>query len=429
MADNFITLYNRLLNRAPQVGVVLAKQFINDSWHSLQARREWSFRRRSNTFAPPDIYTTGTASTNVAQGIGNPAAISGTNTNWTVNMIGRQIRVGGLLYPFYTIIAVISPTLLYIDQPWAGPDVSNLAYTILQAYYPVPSDFGSFYAAVSIKDGFRLWTNITQADLAMLDPQRTNFGQTYAVAFRDYQQQSQNGVVGQAMPFAGTSGLPPTKFCLTTTDTGFTFPVPLSYIITITTGGINSCVYSWQRMPGAVNNTGIASSPDPLTLEYGVQIFWPPDPTNTYIAGQQFLIQCFPSLNQQSVGVPRYELWPAPTFSGYLYPYIYIAKEYDLSDDQPMLPPFVANRGEVLLEMALEKCAEYPGPDADHPNVYHDLRQAGYHAGKVRDMLIDLERNDEEVGVSLIDYQVYPYAPAPWLDGQWQQQHAPYLLG
>jgi hypothetical protein len=79
--------------------------------------------------------------------------------------------------------------------------------------------------------------------------------------------------------------------------------------------------------------------------------------------------------------------------------------------------------------MALEKCAEYPGSDAEHPNIYHDLRQAKYHHDKVTDMLIDLERNDEEVGVSLIDYQTYPYAPAPWLDGQWQQTHAPFLIG
>ena len=89
----------------------------------------------------------------------------------------------------------------------------------------------------------------------------------------------------------------------------------------------------------------------------------------------------------------------------------------------------VANRGDVLLEMGLVKCSEYPGPDSNNLNPYHDLRQAKWHYDRVRDMLIDMERNDEEIGVSNIDYEIYPYAPAPWMTGEWQQTHAPFLMG
>src|SRR5512142_1457386 len=98
--DDFNSLWQRLQNRAPQVGALLAQQLINDSWHTLQARREWSFRRRHGTFAPPNTYTTGQATTNV--GAGQPTLITGTGTTWTQQMIGTQIRIGGLLYPFYT---------------------------------------------------------------------------------------------------------------------------------------------------------------------------------------------------------------------------------------------------------------------------------------------------------------------------------------
>jgi hypothetical protein len=49
------------------------------------------------------------------------------------------------------------------------------------------------------------------------------------------------------------------------------------------------------------------------------------------------------------------------------------------------------------------------------------------HETKVEQMMIDLERNDEEVGVTLIDYQSYPLPLGPWMDGGWQQHHAPYL--
>jgi hypothetical protein len=79
--------------------------------------------------------------------------------------------------------------------------------------------------------------------------------------------------------------------------------------------------------------------------------------------------------------------------------------------------------------MALQKCAEFPGQDAESINIYHDLRQAAYHGEKVRQMLIDLERNDEEVGVSNIDYQMYPFYSAPWSTGEWMQHHSPFLNG
>jgi len=182
--DTFVTLYNRLLNRCPAVGQQLAGQLINDSWRTLQSRREWSWRRRSGTFAPPNLYTTGQVTTNSA--VGNPNVLTGIGTVWTQDMIGRQIRVGGLLYPYYTITGWNSATEILIDQSWAGPDVVAQPYQILQIYYPVPDDFGYWYVIVSIKDGYRLWTNVTEQDLALLDPQRTNQGQTYAAAFRDY---------------------------------------------------------------------------------------------------------------------------------------------------------------------------------------------------------------------------------------------------
>lgn len=416
--DDYISLSNRLLNRCPAVGIVLSQQLINDSWHTLQAYREWSFRRRSNTFAPPTIYSFGQASTNV--GTGQPTLITGAGTTWTPQMIGSQIRVGGLLFPFYTIVGFLSPTALLIDQPWAGPDVFAQSYTINQIYYPVPQDFGYFYVAVSIKDSYRLFTNITEEDLAVMDPQRTNFGQTYAVAFKDYTP-NYGGIIGPVIPVSNAADPAP----VSTTSTGYTYVANASYIIQIVAGGPSgTATFQWLRVGQAAFQPVVPTAIDfAQDLSDGVQVYWP-DGVN-FVANDLFIINCTSTITS---GTPRYELWPGPTFSGYLYPYIYIAKEYDLTVTQPQLPPFIANRGEVLLEMALEKCAEFPGQDAEHLNIYHDLRQAKYHADKVRDMLIDLERNDEEVGVTLVDYQSLPFA-GPWADGQWQQTHAPFLNG
>ncbi len=413
--DDFNTLSQRLLNRCPNAGIVLTQQFVNDAWQTLQARREWSFRRKHGTFAPPTLYNAGTVSTNVATG--SPTLITGSGTTWTQNMVGRQIRAGGLLYPYYTIVGWLSATELLIDQPWAGPDISGQAYNILQCFFPVPDNFGYFYVLVSVKDGFRLWTNLTEADLGMLDPQRTNYGQTYAAAFYDYTP-SFGGTIGPVIPVTSPTDPAP----VSTTDAGFSYVANATYIVQVVNDGpVGISTYQWMRAGQTAFQPEVPTHLDPQTLADGVQIYWPEAP---YVSRDLFVINCQSQVVQ---GSPRYELWPAPTFNGYLYPYIYIAKESNLTVQQPSLPPFIANRGEVLLEMALQKCAEFPGSDMTNPNIYYNLKQAGYHSDKVRDMLIDLERNDEEIGVTNIDFQAYPYAPSPWMDGNYQQTHAPFL--
>lgn len=334
-------------------------------------------------------------------------------------MIGSQIRIGGLLNPYYTIVGWLSATAILIDAPWAGPDVIAQSYQLLQIYYPVPADFNYFYVAVSVKDGYKLWTNITEEDLALLDPQRANTGQTYAVAFRDYTP-VYGGVIGPVIPVAAAGPAP-----ISTTTLGYSYVSNATYIIQITLGGDSgTATFQWMRS-GQSSFTGpVLTSDSPADLMDGVQIYWPDG--ITYIANDLFIIN---AQSQMVSSGPRFELWPAPTFTGYLYPYIYIAKEYDLTTAQPQLPIFVANRGEVILEMALAKCARFPGEDIDHKNPYFNLALALQHDTAAEKMLWDMERNDEEVGVTNVTYQSYPFYPAPWLDGNWQQTHAPFLNG
>lgn len=415
--DDFNTLSNRLLNRAPGVGLILAQQLVQDSWHTLQARQEWSWRRRGSTFAPPNLYLFGSASTNSAAGA--PNLITGSGTTWTPDMIGRQIRVGGLMYPYYTIVGWLSPTQLLIDQPWAGPDVSGMPYQILQCFFPVPSDFGYFYVAVSIKDSYRLFLEATQAELAIMDPQRTNQGQTYACVFKDFTTQF-GGIVGPIVPVTNAGNPQP----ISTTSTGFTYIANATYIVQVVAGGLSgTATFQWMRSGGGSFQPTQTTSDQAQDLMDGVQVYWP-DTTSPYVAGDLFVINCA-SLVTQSV--PRYELWPAPTYSGYLYPYIYIAKEYDLTAQQPQLPPFVANRGELLLEMALEKSALFPGT-LTQPNPYFNLKLADMHRERYENMMIDFCNNDQNVGISNIFYQDWPFS-GPWADGSYQQNHAPYLGG
>ena len=415
MPDDLISLSNRLLLRAPQIGIVLAQQLVNDAWRTLQARKEWSWRRRSGVFAPPDLYQTGSASTNALTG--NPLLITGSGTNWTSSMIGRQIRIGGILQPYYTIQGWLSPTELLLDQPWAGPELTSQPYQILQIYYPVPQDFGFFYWAVSVKDAYRLFTDLTENELAVLDPQRTNQGQTYAVALRDFIGQA-GGVIGPVIPVTSPTDPAP----ISTTSTGFSYPANATYIVQVVIGGASgTATFQWLRAGQTSFQPAQLTSSDAQDLADGVQIYWPD--SVSYVSGDLFIINC------QSVlagGVPRFELWPAPTFANYLYPYQYFAHEYDLTPTAPALPPPIANRGEVLLELALEKCATFPGPDSEHRNPYFDLKLSQVHALKAESMLIDLINTDENIGIDSVSYQTWPFA-GPWGDGSWIQRHAPFL--
>lgn len=414
MADDFNTLSQRMLNRAPDVGPILCQQFVSDAWHTLQARRKWSWRRRGSVFAPPSAYSVGTASTNV--GGGNPTVVTGVGTTWTASMVGSQIRLGGLLYPYYTIIGVVSATSILIDQPWFGPDVSGVSYQIVKIYYQVPSDFGYFDVVVSIKDGFRLFHDLSQSDLGFLDPQRSTQGQTYAMALKDYTP-IYGGQISAVIPIGATGAAP-----VSTTSTGYTFVANATYIIQVVLGGISGvATYRWMRTGQTAFSSTTTTSTSPVDLQDGVQIYWPD--SVTYVATDLFVINATSLITS---GVPRFELWPAPTFNGYLYPFQYIAKESDVNVTNPQFPPFVANRGEVLLEWALMQCSRYPGTK-ERPNPYFNLDLAKAHESRAESMTEELSRNDEEVNTSQLTFQEYPFYPAPWLDANWQQTHAPFL--
>lgn len=330
-------------------------------------------------------------------------------------MVGSQIRIFGPINPYYTITSVLSPTTLTVDSPWAGPDLVSKVYQIVKLYYTVPDDFGYFYVVTSPKDGYRLWTNITESELGLMDSQRTTMGQTYAVVFKDYTP-IYGGSIGQPIPVAATGPGP-----VTASTTGYSYPANTTYIIQVLTSDVSgAATFQWMRA-GQLGFTGPVVTSDQLTdLMDGVQVYWPDG--ITYNAGDLFIVNTIASV---MTGGMRYELWPAPTFPNYLYPYMYIARESDLTVQQPSLPPPVSQRGEVLLEMALASCARFPGSDAEHENIYFNLALAGMHETRVASMMVDFERNDEEVGVTNISYESLPWAPAPWLDGSWQQRHAP----
>lgn len=409
--DTFTTLWNRLLLRCPAVGPALAQDLVRDCFQQLAERRTWSWRRGTSAFFPHIFYNTGTADT-----VNGSQYITGTGTVWDTSWVGAQFRGGAIpsAFPTYTILQVLSPTSILLDQPWAGPDTSGMQYQIFQCYFPVPEDFQSFESLTNPTNSFQIWTNLTQAELDRLDPQRVNSGVVYGAAFYDYTANYQGNI--QDVLQVGGSGPAP----VSTTTTGYTFPTASTYVIQITAGGtVGSVVFEWKQDNGAYT-TGVAVlDSNPIDLSNGVQVYFP---AGTYVTGDIFIIN---ATTEPVPSVPRYELWPRPINAFYVLPYLYIKLLPELTDAQPDLPPFVAQRGDVLLEMALEKCAQFPGT-ATSPNPYYNLGLADRHGKKAFELICELEKYDDNTGSQDISYQNWPFYPAPWLDGRWQQDHAIY---
>lgn len=365
---------------------------------------------RSSAFYPSVFYNTGTVSVTPGSNI-----VTGSGTVFAANFTNCQWRPGAppANYPTYTILAVLSSTSLLLDKPWVGPALSGQSYQIFQCYFSVPADFQYFYSLVNPTANFRLWTNITQAHLDLCDPQRSSSGLSYGAAFLDYTQNFQ-GTVGPVLQVVGSGPDP-----VSTTTLGYSFPSDSVFGVRISTGGaVGTCEFIWNQDGGTyLSATVVTDSDTVFDLAGGVQVYFP---AGTYVVGDTFVIAC----KADSIsGVPRYELWPRAINTPYVYPYIYAAKLPDLSDAAPQLPPFIARRGDVLLEMALEKLALWPGTET-RANPYASAVNARTHHIQAETMIYELEKKDDDTATKDIVYQNLGYAPAPWMDGAYLQNHA-----
>uniref|UniRef100_UPI00195D2EAA hypothetical protein n=1 Tax=Fusobacterium mortiferum TaxID=850 RepID=UPI00195D2EAA len=89
---------------------------------------------------------------------------------------------------------------------------------------------------------YRLWTNVTEQDLAVLDPQRTNQGQTYAAVYRDYSSQF-GGVIGPVLPVTSPTDPGP----VSTTTFGYSYVTNATYIVQVVTGGTTgTATFRWM---------------------------------------------------------------------------------------------------------------------------------------------------------------------------------------
>jgi hypothetical protein len=146
------------------------------------------------------------------------------------------------------------------------------------------------------------------------------------------------------------------------------------------------------------------------------------DPMRTFF-GQPYVLadRMFNLYTSNGVPRPQYECWPYTTANRVLY-YTYIAQPDDLVNDSDI--PIWPITTDVLVKGALADVARWPGTMTD-PNPYFQRPEywRSYDAD-FENHIIDLERQDEDIYITMLDldpFSSYPLAP---LSASFVQSHA-----
>lgn len=165
----------------PQLPIPLAQQFIRDRYRRILDYKSWSGSRGEGQFILNAQKTAGSVTV-----VRNTTTVTGSGTSFASTDVGRQFKVGAGS-PVYSIVAVdpIGQTLTS-DMPIGVESGSGLAYFIFDGYVTPPNDYLSFLVVTNPLQAWKLRTWITQDELTSWDPQRTFFGQPYAIVDRLY---------------------------------------------------------------------------------------------------------------------------------------------------------------------------------------------------------------------------------------------------
>lgn len=410
MRDSYASIWNKVLLRCPSASSLLCRDWVKNAFRQVAERRFWSWLMRYGQFITPALYNTGTVTVTRSS-----STVTGAGTAFDASMVGRQFRVGTAV-PIYTIVSVPDASTLTLDSVYGGATQVGVTYEIYVAYVTPPDDFFAFISVWDPNFNWRLHLNVHQDELNLCDAQRANSGNAYLLSPRDYST-TYSGTIDAALQVRGT-GPGPTS---TTSLSGYSGPVDGTFTVEVTGGGVSgAATFQWKKDSGAYT-VGVVTDPAPQDLADGVQVFWPGGGL-VYVAGDTFVIHCT-AIPQG--GLPRYEVWPHQK-AAYVYPFLYVSRATDLDDPGAILPRYI--RGDVLLEMALAEASRWPGPSPDKPNPMFNVGLAGMHDTRAERMIMEMERQDDEVNEQDAKYQALatmPFAPLPFLgDASWLQRHS-----
>ena len=180
------TMAKSLFGEIPGTPEGLIRAKLNEALGKVYDETDWSFQTvRGGWLTPGLVQSVGTVTVTAysTQVIGNAVATA----LWTA-MVGRplitELQFRNPSYDLYSIVdfdpIVNAPfATLTLDRPWMEPAVGpGQPYMMYQAYFPVPvSDFRKFLEIRDVTNAAPVsFTDLSQDDLALLDPQRLQFG-------------------------------------------------------------------------------------------------------------------------------------------------------------------------------------------------------------------------------------------------------------
>lgn len=180
---NFAQLVGRLQAENPDLPVMLARQYINESYRRILDRRDWYGAMLKGQLYVPAVYQTGTATVALGSRTVTGVVSGGGATGWTTAMIGMQFRAG-FVTPIYTIVDVDAvDQVLTLDLPWSAPSITGpVGYSIFQCYVSLGANIRRLYQMVNQRNGYTMSCNWPQDLLNIWDPWRTYQGWTWALA-------------------------------------------------------------------------------------------------------------------------------------------------------------------------------------------------------------------------------------------------------
>ena len=182
-----------LTGEIPGLPIPLARTKINEALATVYDNQMWSFQIGEAGWLTPGLkFPSGTQSTGTItttaysnQVVGDAAAAAAWVAYSGLPFLTQlQIRVP--YYSLYNIVGFDGVNTFTLDRPWMEPSGASQAYMIYQAYFPVPvSDFKRFFEVRDTTNAAPLdYQKYSRQDLAVMDPQRTNFNQpSYVIPF------------------------------------------------------------------------------------------------------------------------------------------------------------------------------------------------------------------------------------------------------
>ncbi len=173
--DSFSDIARKLVLRCPLAPLTLAQDWVRNAFRDIVEYRRWSWLFKYGQIVIPAAYTTGLASISFG---GTQVTLTGgtTDPSW----VGRQFRVSATS-PILTIVSVDeeSTTTFELDPatPWPQASVTDVSYSVYQAYYSMPGDFHAFMSITSQQYAWKTaFLGVNKSDLDAVDPQRSASG-------------------------------------------------------------------------------------------------------------------------------------------------------------------------------------------------------------------------------------------------------------